>query len=65
MEEYKTAESKRAFILNKTKILSDDGLVWTAVFIDWLDGVELFYWSFELIGLIEYQTIESFVIYLI
>ena len=28
---------------NKTEILSDDALVWTAVFIDWLDGVELFY----------------------
>ena len=50
---------------NKTEILSDDALVWTAVFIDWLDGVELFYWSFELIGLMEYLTIESLMRYLI
>ena len=50
---------------NKTEILSDDALVWTAVFIDWLDGIELFHWSFELIGLIECLTIESFMRYLI
>ena len=30
-------------VKNKTEILSDDALVWTPVFIDWLDGVELFY----------------------
>ena len=30
-------------LYNKTEILSDDALVWTAVFIDWLDGVELVY----------------------
>ena len=50
---------------NKTEILSDDALVWTAVFINWLDGVELFQWSFELIGMIEYLTIESSMRYLI
>ena len=50
---------------NKTEILSDDALVWTAVFIDWLDGVELFRWSFELLGMIEYLTIESFMRYMI
>ena len=50
---------------NKTEILSDDALVWTAVFIDRLDGVWLFNWSFELIGMIAYLTIESFMRYLI
>ena len=52
-------------VKNKTEILSDDALVWTVVFIDWLDGVELFRWSFELIGVIEYLTIESFMRYMI
>ena len=46
-------------------MLSDDTLVWTAVFIDLLDGFQLSYWSFKLIGLIEYLTIESFMRYLI
>ena len=50
---------------NKTEILSDDALVWTAVFLDWWDGVELFHLSFELIEMIEYLTIESFMRYLI
>ena len=31
-------------VTNKTEILSDDALVWTAVFIDWLDGVDWIDW---------------------
>ena len=49
---------------NKTENPSDDALVWTTVFIYWLDGVELFRWSFDWFGMIEYLTIESFMRYM-
>ena len=46
LKKWKTGGSK-----NKTEILSGDALVWTAVFIDWIDLSKLIHYSFELIVL--------------